>query len=102
MIHLSGQTLQPYAELLPYVSFVLIACTQLRKIVKAISDFATFALTSVGRVVKAYRKMVEEIRKEKHQRTPRVRGRKPRTPACRITPSNFEGRYRGKNAEGGE
>jgi hypothetical protein len=57
--------------------------TQSKKILKAMFDLAIYRVEETGRLVRAYRRTADKVRRE--SRAPRVRGRAPRTPAGKIS-----------------
>jgi hypothetical protein len=88
----------PSFTYLPVVSLAVVGfCGYSKKIVKATSDFVIFVFQEAGRAVRQYHKVVDEVRREKEHRGPRIRGRVPHTPIRRITPQTDAGRSRRRN-----
>jgi hypothetical protein len=103
MIHLPE--LPSYMHSVPLVSLVIVGGSRyLRKIVRAFSDFAVYLFREIGRAIREFHKLVDEVHRgrEKAPRRPQFRGRRPtKTPPKRVTQESGKGRSRQKRGDGG-
>lgn len=89
-----------YQFSLPVLAVAVVGfCGYARKIVKAISDFVIFVFQEAGRTVREYHKVADEVRREKNDRGPRVRGRAPHPPARRISSRSDAGQSGARRAK---
>jgi len=68
-----------YMHVVTIISLVAVGCGRIRKMVKAISDLAVFALKQTRRCAKEFREVLDALRcrPKKAHRGPRIRGRRP-------------------------